>query len=170
MARPLGPALKLLWSAQARLIPQQGLLVEPIAMLLTKPQDVSQANGDQISLRITNPDEPTHARITLSIAGLRPLDADHRQVQIARIFDMQLLPPTQAHWSLLLIRTLPLPIGIGVGSLCIGAQFVSVFAWSSWLARWTGSRTIETAIAFQTDQRPSMRQRPALAPKPAPSS
>lgn len=50
-------------------------------MLVTKAQDVPQANGHQIDLRITNPDEPTHARITLGIAGVRPFNPNGGQVK-----------------------------------------------------------------------------------------
>src|SRR6476660_8840520 len=38
----LAPALKLLWSAQARLGPQQGLFLEAISMFLAKATDVAQ--------------------------------------------------------------------------------------------------------------------------------
>ncbi len=87
------PALKLLRSPQTRLVPEQGLLLKALAMLMAEPQYVPQCDADQVGLGIANPDEPTDARVTLGIAGMRTFDSNHRQIQIARVFDMQVFPP-----------------------------------------------------------------------------
>ena len=154
------PAFELLRSAQTWLISEQGLLLEAIAMLVTQAQDVPQANGHQIDLRITYPDEPTHARITLGIAGVRPFNP------IARLFEMQVFPPAQADRSIFLIQTLPLPVRAAMGGLGVWAQFVAIFAGTTALARFLGSRSIEAAVAFQADQRSFVGQCATLAPEP----
>src|SRR5258706_5058521 len=61
----VGPALKLFGSTQTRLFPQQGLFVKAIAMFLAKAQNISQSDVHEIGLLVSNPNEPTDARITL---------------------------------------------------------------------------------------------------------
>src|SRR5438132_12945222 len=70
----LGPALRLLGSAQTWLIPQQHLLVQPIAMLLRVAQAIGRADLDQGRGFITFPDKPTDLRVTWAFA--RPMPDD----------------------------------------------------------------------------------------------
>ena len=89
----VGPALELFGSTQTRLSPQQRLFVEAIAMFLAKAQHLSQSNFHHIGVLVPNPDEPTDARITLCVGGMRTHHTDDRHVQPARSFHVQVVPP-----------------------------------------------------------------------------
>src|SRR6476646_8191217 len=131
----LAPAFKLLWSAQARLGPQQGLLLEAISMFLAKATDVAQGDFHQISLLIANPDKPAHPRISFSVAGMRTHDAHDADLQPACFFQVQLLPPGDLDCSPLLILAPSHSRGLFIAGGILGLQLVSIFARCSWLAR-----------------------------------
>src|SRR5258708_13590380 len=160
------PALKLLWGAQPRFLPQQCLLVKAVAMVLAKGADVSQGDGGQIHRGIANPDKPADARIAFGVAGMRAHDSQDRQFQPARLLDMDLLPPTDSHWTTFGILALPRPIRIAMTALIIWLQFGAVFAGRAAFAALGRRRAVETAVAFEADQRAGDRQGRALAPQP----
>src|SRR5260221_4967928 len=73
----LCPAFRLLSGAQTRLIPQQHLLVQPIAMLMRVAQPIGRADLGQESGFSASPDKPTDLGVTAAFAGPMPDDLDH---------------------------------------------------------------------------------------------
>src|SRR5438874_7408588 len=61
----LCPALRLLWGAQTWLIPQQHLLVQPIAMLMRVAQPIGRADLGQGRGFIAFPDKPSPLQYTV---------------------------------------------------------------------------------------------------------
>ena len=51
----MAPKLKLLWGVQARLLPQQGLFVKAIAMLLGEAQSIAHGNLSDVGLLVPDP-------------------------------------------------------------------------------------------------------------------
>src|SRR5450631_3771926 len=159
------PALKLLWGAQARLVPQQALFIEAIAMLLTKSQSIPQRNLRHVFLLIAQPDQPTDAWVTLAIAGMRPNHLNHGEREPAGILDMQIEPPRNFHRTTFAIFSAGVPIGSSIGCGVASLQEISIFARGPSLARWGRSRSIESAILIQSSQDAHI-QVTALTPQP----
>src|SRR5260370_32605562 len=166
----VGPALKLLWGPQPRLIPQQRLLLKAIAMFLTETAHIAHTDLRHIGLLVTNPDKPTDARVTLGLGGMRTHDLYDRHLQPASGFDVHLFPPTDLDGSSFGVLALKGSIRTAMGRGILGLQFGSILAWRSWFARRSRSDVVEAPIALEADQRPLERQSTALTPQPAPSS
>src|SRR6266487_175730 len=151
----VAPALKLLWGPQARLLPHQCLFVKAIAMLLPKAQHIAQGDLSEIGRRVTEPHEPTHARITLLVGRMRSHHTQNRDLQPASMFDMHALPPGDFHRTTFLIGTTPRAIWLAMRRRILRLQFGSIFAWSTFLARWGRCHTVEAAIANDPAQHPN---------------
>src|SRR5450631_707279 len=159
------PALKLLWGAQARLVPQQALFIEAIAMLLTKSQGIAQGNLRHVFLLIAKPDQPTDAWVTLAIAGMRPDHLNHGEREPTCVFDMQIAPPRNFHHATFAILSASVPIRSSIGRRGANLQQVPIFARCSSLARRRRSGPIETALLLQSSQ-DSHVQATTLTPQP----
>src|SRR5260221_11296803 len=88
----LCPAFRLLGGAQTWLIPQQNLLVQPIAMLMRVAQPIGRADLGQGSDFSAFPDKPTDLGVTWALAGPMPDDLDHAHLNPASGAQMQLGP------------------------------------------------------------------------------
>jgi hypothetical protein len=64
----LAPALKLLWGAQAWLLPHQRLFVKAIAMFLPEAQHVAQRNLSQIYRRVAQTNQLVRGSRSLLVA------------------------------------------------------------------------------------------------------
>ena len=159
------PPLKLLWGSQTRCLPQQSLFVKAIAMLLPKTQHIPQSDLNDIGFLISYPHKPAHAWITLFVGRMRPHDPHNGHFQPASLFDMHTLPAGDFHWTTFGIRAFPHAIWLAMRRGIFGLQFGPIFAWAPFLARWSRSRSIQTAIAFETTQYTHI-QRATPAPQP----
>src|SRR5690349_5422965 len=112
-------------------------------MFLAKATDIAQGDFYQISLLIANPDKPAHTRIPFRVAGMRTHDAHEADLQPARFFQVQLLPPGDLDRSPLLILAQPHPRGVLMAGGILGLQLVSIFARSPWLARSLGGGAVK---------------------------
>src|SRR6266566_1230948 len=149
----LCPALRLLWGAQTWLIPQQHLLVQPIAMLLRVAQPIGRADLGQGSGFIAFPDKPTDLGVTWAFARSMTDDLDHAHLDPASTTQMQLVPAMDFHSPAALIRPLPRGVGFIMGLLIAALKTRSIFATGAALtrlARWSGA--VKDAIAFDSQQ------------------
>src|SRR5437016_4566449 len=110
------PQLKLLRGAHMDLCPEQLLLEEAIAVLLREAATILLLNLGQGDTLIEH-HEPTHPRVSLAAFGGFPFDADHREVQITVLLEMQVVPAADArgpaHRILLAADFLSLSMGLG---------------------------------------------------------
>ena len=104
------PTLKLFRRAQAGLVPEQGLFLETIAMLVGVAPLVERPDPSQGSRSLTNPEKPTHAGITLSVSRPKARHADHRSGKLTRLFQMQVLPGLHLQPMPFLVLIFPHPI------------------------------------------------------------
>src|SRR5437588_3340006 len=149
----LCPALGLLWGAQTWLIPQQHLLVQPIAMFLRVAQPIGRANLGQGSGFIAFPDKPTDLGVTWAFAGPMPDDLDHAHLNFASGAQMHLVPAMDFHPPAALIGPLPRGIGFAMRALIAALKPRSVFAAATTLTRLARrGGTIKDAIAFDAQQ------------------
>src|SRR6266566_3225941 len=116
----LCPALRLRWGAQTWLIPQQHLLVQPIAMLLRVAQPIGWADLGQGSGFIAFPDKPTDLGVTWALAGPMTDDLDHAYLNPASRTQVQLVPAAHFHTLALGIGALPADVRFAMGA-CIAA-------------------------------------------------
>src|SRR5262249_26210009 len=144
---------KLFWGAHARFVPQQALFLKAVPMFLAKAVDVCQSHLSEIGLRIADPDKPTGAWITFCLTRCRSHDADHRQVQPGRIFEVHLLPKAPLDGTARLVLPAPLSCWIRVCCLLGWLQLFAPFARRTAFACWGWGRAVKTAIAFESDQR-----------------
>src|SRR5215475_5013586 len=161
----MAPALKLLWSTQAWLFPHERLFVKAIAMLLPKAQHIAQGDLGEIDRLATDPDEPAHPWIPLLVRCMRSYDTHNGDLQPASLFDMHALPPSHFYRTTFVIGTTPHAIWLTMGAAVFGLQFRSIFAWSTFLTRWSGGNAVKTTIAFETAQ-DSNAQPTTTAPQP----
>src|SRR5450631_3471400 len=148
----VAPSLKLLRGPQAGLLPQEGLLVKAIAVLLPKSQGISQRNLSQIRLWLTDPHKPTHAWIPFFVGRVRSHDAQNGQLQPASLLDMHLLPPGHFHGTLFGIHALPGAIWLCMGRHILGLELVSIFAGCPFFARWNWGNPVQTAVVSESTQ------------------
>src|SRR5258708_6870076 len=149
----LCPAFRLLWGAQTGLIPQQNLLVQPIAMLMRVAQPIGRADLGQGSDFSAFPDKPTDLGVTWALAGPMPDDLDHAHLNPASGAQMHLGPAMDFHPPAALIGPLPRGIWFAMSALIPALKPRPVFATApalAGLARRGG--TIKDAIAFDAQQ------------------
>src|SRR6266851_3677615 len=106
----LAPALKLLWRAQARVAPQQGLLLEAVAMFLRVAPFVAWGHLLQRERVLCDPQKPTFAWVTRLVAGTLAGHANEREFDATRLAQMQPLPAR--HRDSMPGFVLPLPLFI----------------------------------------------------------
>src|SRR6266567_4599932 len=149
----LGPAFRLLWGAQTWLIPQQHLLVQPIAMLVRVAQPIGWAGLSQGSGFIAFPDKPTDLGVPWAFAGPMTDDLDHAYLNPASRTQVQLLPAAHFHTLAFGVRALPTRIRFAMGARIAALKARSIFTTGTtlpWLARWGG--VVKDAIAFDAQQ------------------
>src|SRR5712691_4271210 len=88
----LAPALKLLWGAQARAAPQQGLLLEAVAMFLRVASFVAWGHLLQRESVRSDPQKPTFAWVTRLAAGAMADHANEGEFDGTRLAQMQPFP------------------------------------------------------------------------------
>src|SRR5260370_39909370 len=106
----LAPALKLLWRAQARVAPQQGLRVLAVAMFLRVAPFVAWGHLLQRERVLCDPQKPTCAWVTRLVAGTVTDHANEREFDATRLTQMQ--PPPARHRDGMPGFILPLPLFI----------------------------------------------------------
>src|SRR5258707_9499644 len=149
----LRPAFRLLWGAQTGLIPQQHLLVQPIAMLMRVAQPIGRADLGQGSDFIAFPDKPTDLGVTWALAGPMPDDLDHAHLNPTSGAQMQLGPAMDFHPPAALIGPLPRGIWFAMSALIAALKTRSVFATATTLTRLARrGGTVKNAIAFDAQQ------------------
>src|SRR6266699_2249573 len=149
----LCPAFGLLWGAQTWLIPQQHLLVQPIAMLMRVAQPIGRADLGQGSGFSAFPDKPTDLGVTGAFAGPMPDDLDHAHLHPASGAQMQLVPAMDFHPPAALIGSLPRGVRFAMSALIAALKPRSVFATATTLTRLARrGGTIKDAIAFDAQQ------------------
>src|SRR5260221_10274491 len=131
----LCPAFGLLWGAQTWLIPQQHLLVQPIAMLMRVAQPIGRADLGQGSGFSAFPDKPTDLGVTGAFAGPMPDDLDHAHLHPASGAQMQLVPAMDFHPPPALIGSLPRGVRFAMSALIAALKPRSVFATATTLTR-----------------------------------
>src|SRR5258708_20266993 len=99
----------LLGGPRTGLIPQQNLLVQPIAMLMRVAQPIGRADLGQGSDFIAFPDKPTDLGVTWALAGPMPDDLDHAHLNPASGAQMHLGPAMDFHPPPPFIAPLPQP-------------------------------------------------------------
>src|SRR5258708_30893934 len=149
----LCPAFRLLWGAQTGLIPQQHLLVQPIAMLMRVAQPIGRADLGQGSDFSAFPDKPTDLGVTWALAGPMPDDLDHAYLNPASGAQMQLGPAMDFHPPAALIGPLPRGIWFAMSDLIAALKTRSVFATATTLTRLARrGGTIKNANSFDAQQ------------------
>src|SRR5438093_546417 len=108
----LGPAFGLLRGAQTWLIPEQLLLVEPIAMLLRVAQPIVLADLGQGSGLLPLPDKPADAEVTTTFAGPLTDELDHAHLHRARAAP-PCVPSREEATRWLSNTTVPWPASVG---------------------------------------------------------
>src|SRR6266516_1434027 len=103
----LTPAFKLRGSAQPGLGPQQGLLLEAIAMFVRVAPPIAQGHFWHASVGGTIPEKPTLAWVAGLIGGPMTHDADDRDLQVSCLGQMQPRPPRDLHGMSVGIAALP---------------------------------------------------------------
>lgn len=103
----LCPALCLFWRVQAWLIPQQHLLIEPIAMLMRIAQTIGRADFGQRSGFIPFPNKPTDLGIAPTLPCRMADDLDQADFDPAGRAQMQLVPAMDFYWMAFGIRPDP---------------------------------------------------------------
>src|SRR5437588_5405569 len=99
------PAFHLLRRAQVSRRPEQVLLEKAIAMLLGEALAIPGAHQLQGDVLVAGPDEPTFTRVAFGITGGFPQHADHTDLRLGRLAEMQetrtRLPcsSTPCHWA-----------------------------------------------------------------------
>src|SRR3989440_12672779 len=86
------PALRPLRGTQPWHIPEQLLFVKAIAMLMGVAQPIRWADLGQRSTAIALPDKPTDLGVTSLPTGPMTDDLDHRNLQRARLAQVQVVP------------------------------------------------------------------------------
>src|SRR5260370_22501920 len=91
------PAFHLLWRAQVGLRPEQVLLEEAIPMLLREALAIPGAHLLQRHLLLASPDEPTFPWVAFGVTGGFPQHADHPDLRLTRLAEMQAFPTADHH-------------------------------------------------------------------------
>src|SRR6266699_6701973 len=112
----LCPALRLRWGAQTWLIPQQHLLVQPIAMLVRVAQAIGRADLGQGCRLVAFPDKPTDLGVPWALAGSMPDDLDHAHLDPPRWTQMHRRPASHFHTLAFGVRALPTRIRFAMGA------------------------------------------------------
>src|SRR5437588_347973 len=86
------PAFHLFGGTQMRLFPKQILLEKTIAMFLREALAIPGAYLLQGHLLASSPHEPAFARVAFAVTGGFPLHADHTDLSLWGLSEMQLLP------------------------------------------------------------------------------
>src|SRR3989454_895314 len=149
----LCPAFGLLWGAQTGLIPEQYLLVQPIAMLVRVAQPIGRTDLGQGRGLLALPDKPTDSGVAWAFAGPRTDDLDHAHLNRASGAQMQLGPAPPFHALACGIRPLPAGIRFTMSPLIAALKTRSIFATGTTLtrlARWGGA--VQDAIAFDAQE------------------
>src|SRR5712691_5199434 len=149
----LGPALRLLWGAQTWLIPEQHLLVQPIAMLVRVTQAIGRADLGQGCRLVAFPDKPTDLGVPWAFAGSMTDDLDHAYLNPASRTQVQLVPAAHFHALALGIGALPADVRFAMGARIAALETRSIFTTGTALTRLPGwRRTVKDAIAFDAQQ------------------
>jgi len=145
----LTPAFKLRWGTQPGLHPQQGLLLEAVAMFVRVAPSVAQGHFWQTGVRETLPQRSTLVRVAGPISGSMTQDAHDRHLEVPCLGQRQSMPPSDLDRQALRIGALPTTIGL---SICAGVarlQALAIFARRPTFARGRGSRTRQHPLAFE---------------------
>src|SRR5437667_5653167 len=147
------PAFELLRRAQVGVGPEQILLEKAIAMLLGETLAIPGAHLLQGDLLLVDPHEPTLTRVAFAVSSGFPQQADHTNLRLGCLAEMQ-PTPTRNHDPLtVLIDPLPLGIGwaIGLGTTALKERAMlagcAALFWLAW-----GCCPIQLAVALQPDQ------------------
>jgi hypothetical protein len=142
--------------AHAHVLPQQGLLVEAIAMFQTKTMDVTQRHDRDVGLLIADSDKPTAARLALGIGRLVPLHADHRERKPGGIFQRHLLPPSELNRLARVTLAVPASTWGRLRGRSIGLLLVSAFARRPRLPLGGGGGRYKQRLLFKRIRLPRM--------------
>src|SRR5579885_1545018 len=160
------PAFHLLRRAQMRPCPEQVLFEKAVAMLVREAFAIPGTHLLQGHVFFAGPDEPTDARVAFAVTGGVPLHADHTDLGLRGLAEMQMFPAGDHDSFAMLIAAFPFGIG---RPLRFGARSLkerAMFARRAALLRLPGWRgAVQLAVAFEPDQR-GTAQRATGAHKP----
>src|SRR5258708_7025492 len=149
----LCPPFRLLWGAQAWLVPEQDLLIQAETMLVRVTQAIGRADLSQGGGFVTFPDEPTRLGIARTFAGPMTDDLDNAHLHPSGATQMQLVPAVHFHALARAIRALPTRIRFAMGAGITALKTCSIFATRPALTRLaSGGRMVKDAIAFDAQQ------------------
>src|SRR5260221_138686 len=143
----LAPALKLLWRAQARVAPQQGLLLETVAMFLRVAPFVAWGHLLERERVLCDPQKPTFAWVTRLVAGTLADHANERECDATRLAQMQPLPACHRDGMPGFVLPLPLFIWLSMRAGIIAPKALSILTRCTPVGRLGRSGPIEDPIA-----------------------
>src|SRR2546421_3244886 len=147
------PAFGALRGAQPGLIPEQLLFVKAIAVLMRVAQAIGRANLGQRSRALAFPDKPTALGVTCLAAGPMTDDLDHRDLDLPRRAQVQVVPTAHLEARPFGVQTFPRLVRFAMTALVLALKALPILAARSQL---TGQalrgRTGEDAIAFDAQQ------------------
>src|SRR2546421_12236198 len=147
------PAFSPLRGTQPWHIPEQLLFIKAIAMLMRVAQAIRRADLGQRSTAIAFPDKPTDLGVTSLATGPMTDDLEHRNLQRARLAQVQVVPTPHLDPRPFGVETFPGLIRLAMAALVLALKAVPVLATGSQLAGKTRRGwTVEDAIAFDPQQ------------------
>src|SRR6266571_8723898 len=148
----LAPAFKLRWSAQPGLDPQQGLLLEAIAMFVGVAPPIAQGHLSHAGIRGSIPQKPTLARVAGTISGPMTQNADDRHFEVPCLGQMQAIPPGDLDGMSVDIAALPTARGLSIRAGVTTLKALPIFARRPTFARGRRRRAIQHPLAFEPQQ------------------
>ncbi len=143
------PQLKLCRGAYMNTRPEQILLEKPIAMLLREASTLDVSNLRQRDHLIEH-HKPTHTWIPFRAFRCFSLDADHTEVQVTVLLEMQMVPSAGAYLPVRSCSTAnSFSLCMGLGAFALKQRTIFRLASTRVDAYWN---TIELPIAFEPDQ------------------
>src|SRR5438034_5270503 len=144
------PQFKLLRRAHMHTRPEQLLFEEAIAVLLREAATILLWHLGQGKSGIEH-HEPTQLGVALGAFGGFAFDADHAEVQITVLLEMQVVPSADARGPARLILLTPDFLSLSMGFATFALKERTILGWSSSLVR-PHRDTVELPIAFEPDQ------------------